>query len=195
MKKASSLGIAAFLLLSCGCSSPYRGRGLVTPAQPQQDSKPSACTALDIALSFDSADGEFNGMSHSGAYLVLTNIGLRTCTVPRRPQITWLDITNAPLNAQADTPKGMHPGPVLTPVVLAPGKSARSALRWVSGEVYDHNTCVNVAKGTAKLDQGEVTAPLQARICGDATVGPRFEQQLLQPQGQTAAPAGSGNAK
>lgn len=195
MKKASRLCIAAFLLLSCGCSSPYRGKGLVPAAQPQQDAQPSTCTALDIALSFDTADGEFNGMSHSGAYLVLTNIGLRTCTVPRRPQITWLDITNAPLKAQPDTPKGMHPGPVLTPVVLAPGKSARSALRWVSGEVYDHNTCVNVAKGTAKLDKGDVSAPLQAKMCGDASVGIRFEEPWLQPQGQTAAPAESSNAR
>lgn len=134
-------------------------------------------------------------MSHSGAYLVLTNIGLQTCTVPRRPQVTWLDISNATLNAQAETPKGMHPGPVLTPVALAPGKSARGAMRWVSGEVYDHNKCVNVAKGTVKLDKGEVSAPLQAKMCGDATTGPRFEEQWLQPQEQTAAPAGSSNAK
>jgi hypothetical protein len=181
MKNASCLLMASFLLLSCGCSSPYRGKGLVPPAQPQQSSQPSACAALDIALSFDAADGEFNGMSHSGAYLVLTNIGLRTCTVPRRPQITWLDITNATLSAQPDTPKGMHPGPVLTPVPLAPGQSARSALRWVSGEVYDHSTCVNVAKGTVKLDKGDVSAPLQARMCGDATVGLRYEEQWMQP--------------
>lgn len=152
---------------------------MATPAQPQQNSQPAACTALDIALSFDTADGEFNGMSHSGAYLVLTNIGLRTCTVPRRPQITWLDITNTTINAKPDTPKGMHPGPVLTPISLAPGKSARSALRWVSGEVYDHNTCANIAKGTVRLDKGEVSAPLQSRICGDANVGLRYDEPWL----------------
>lgn len=188
MKKSSRLWVAALLLLPCGCSSPYRGKGLVPPAQSQQDAKPSACTALDIALSFDTADGEFNGMSHSGAYLVLTNIGLRTCTVPRRPQITWLGITNATLNAQPDTPKGMHPGPVLTSIALAPGKSARSALRWVSGEVYDHNTCANIAKGTVKLEKGEVSAPLQSRMCGDATVGLRYEEPWLQPEEQPVHP-------
>lgn len=179
--------MATTLMASCAPTTP--------PAPVAQNNVTAACTALDIALSFDSADGEFDGMSHSGAYLVLTNIGLRTCTVPRRPQITWLDITNATLSAQADTPKGMHPGPVLTPVALAPGKSARSPLRWVSGEVNDHNTCANIAKGTVKLDKGDVSAPLQSRMCGDATVGLRYDEPWLQPQEQTAAPAASSNAK
>jgi len=179
--------MATTLMASCAPTTP--------PAPVAQNNITAACTAFDIALSFDTANGEFNGMSHSGAYLVLTNIGLRTCTVPRRPQITWLDITNTTINANADTPKGMHPGPVLTPISLAPGKSARSALRWVSGEVYDHNTCANIAKGTVKLDQGDVSAPLQARICGDASVGIRFEEPWLQPQEHAPAPAESNNAR
>ncbi|MEZ2347719.1 DUF4232 domain-containing protein [Terriglobus sp. RCC_193] len=166
--------MAPFLIASCA-ATPQR-------SSPAQGKITSACTPQQIQLTFDTADGEFNGMSHSGSYLVLTNTGTQACTTPRRPQITWFDTNGTVIHAEPDTPKGMHPGPVLTPVTLAPGTSARSALRWVSGEVYDHNTCANVARGTVKLDHGEVSAPLQSRMCGDTTVGLRFEEPWLQPQ-------------
>ncbi len=185
MINGSRLLLAALLLLPCGCSSASRSSSVSTatvPAAQLQTStaQSTACTAAEIALTFDGADGDFNGMSHSGTYLILTNKGARACGVPRRPEITFLDGKGTAIPAKVTVPPGMHPGPVMTPVLLAPGVSARSGLRWVSGEVYDHSTCADVAKAIVKLDSGEVSAPLQGHMCGDAAMGIRFDEPWLQ---------------
>jgi hypothetical protein len=178
MKNAPRLLMAAFLLLPCGCSPASQSNAV----SPEPDAQPHStnCTANDVALSFDGADGDFNGMSHSGTYLVLTNKGSHACRVPRHPEITLLDGKGTAIPAKVNVPPGMHPGPVMTSVLLAPGAAARSGLRWVSGEVYDHNTCADIAKATVRLDSGEIAAPLQGHICGDTTVGIRFDEPWLQ---------------
>lgn len=180
MKNASCLLVAAVLLLPCGCSSEYRGKGIVAATQPEQVAQPVDCAASDVALRFDGADGSFNGMSHSGTYLILTNKGQHSCRVPRRPELTFVDKKGTVIAAEVNVPQGMHPGPVMTPVLLAPGASARSGLRWVSGAVYVRSKCADVAKATVRLDSGEVAAPLHGHMCGDASVGIHFEEQWLQ---------------
>lgn len=182
MKNASRLLAASLLFLPCGCSSAYRGKGLVAATQPEQVSQPVDCTASDVALRFDGADGNFNGMSHSGTYLILTNKGQHSCRVPRRPELAFVDKKGAVIPAKVNVPTGMHPGPVMTPVLLAPGSSARSGLRWVSGAVYLRSKCADVAKATVQLDSGEVSAPLHGHMCGDASVAIHFDEQWLQPK-------------
>lgn len=171
------------LLLLGGCSSASTAAPAPAPNLVQNSTAQStACTALEIALSFDGADGDFNGMSHSGTYLILTNKGTRTCTVPRRPEITFRDGKGTAINARANVPPGMHPGPVMVPASLAPGAAAQSGLRWVSGEVYDHSSCADVAKVTVKLATGEVSAPMQGHLCGEASEAIRFDEPWLQPR-------------
>lgn len=174
--------MAAFLLVPCGCSSAsLGGTTAAAPApQTQQAAQPTNCTTADVALTFEDGDGDFNGMSHSGTYFVLTNKSPRACRVPRRPEITFVDGKGTVISAKANVPVGMHPGPVMVPVLLAPGMSARSGLRWVSGEVYDHNSCADIAKAIVTLDSGNISTPLQGHMCGDATAGIRFDEPWLQ---------------
>ena len=171
------------LLLLGGCSSAVTTSPAAAPNLVQKSTAQSkGCTAAELTLSFDGADGDFNGMSHSGTYLILTNKGSRSCSVPRRPELTFLDAKGSAIDAKANVPPGMHPGPVMVPLKLAPAASAQSGLRWVSGEVYDHSACADVAKTTVKLDAGEVSAPMPAHLCGEAGAAIRFDEPWLQPK-------------
>lgn len=180
MKNASRLWIASFLLVPLGCSSASSSNAAPVAPVAQATTQSANCTADDIALRFDGADGNFNGMSHSGTYLILTNKGQHSCRVPNQPELTFVDKKGAVIPAKVNVPVGMHPGPVMTPVLLAPGASARSGLRWVSGAVYLRSKCADVAKATVQLDSGEVSAPLRGHMCGDASVGIHFDEPWLQ---------------
>ena len=88
-----------------------------------------------------------------------------------------------PLSIDRQAPVGMHPGPVVLPVVLAVGAEATAPLRWVSGEVYSPSRCYTPTTAALTLELADpraavLTAPFQGRICGPAR-GSRFEQPPL----------------
>ncbi len=137
---------------------------------------PSPCRAGDVTLHFEGRDGEFAGMSHDGAMLVLRNRGRETCTVPRRPVLIFRNGAGKVLAVKLAVPAGMHPGPVM----LEPGEAAQGAMRWVSGEVYDRSVCVETVKASLALPGGVVSAPLEAHLCEPAGQLAAYEQQWLQ---------------
>lgn len=63
-------------------------------------------------------------------------------------------------------PIPMGHGPVVLPVVLTSDALANATLRWVSGAVYDHSVCLNVASISISTAGGTVEAPLPTHICG-----------------------------
>src|SRR3954464_10511918 len=81
------------------------------------------CSAQMLSVVTDARDGDFNGMSHGGTYLVLTNTSGQACTIPGLPTITMKDSRGIGLPVVRKAPVGMHPGPIVVPVRLEPGAS------------------------------------------------------------------------
>ena len=106
------------------------------------------CSSSQIALNTDAEDGRFNGMSHSGTLLVLRNDSTTACRLDPFAQIVLKDRRSNALNVavhpatafQGPVVKGrplpMGHGPVVLPIVLAPGAEATASLRWVSGSCF-----------------------------------------------------------
>jgi hypothetical protein len=134
------------------------------------------CRAADLKLSTGGDPGDFNGMSHSGTLLIVRNVGRRTCSVPGLPVLTFR-ISSGAAPIRRNVPPGMHPGPVVLPVRLAPGAVASTPLRWVSGTVFDKTLCYDVLNVWTL----GVHAKLKATICGPAAQPAGIDQPPLGP--------------
>lgn len=146
-----------------------------TLADPTHRSVPM-CTADQMSLATDGENGSFDGMSHSGTLVVLRNLGSAACKLDPFPQITFLDGSMV-LEAKGTVAGAqfMHPGPVVFPVVVAPGAELTSPLRWVSGEVYSKNVCINPKAISVRIGQGKQQAAFQAHLCGEQGKGIQYE--------------------
>ncbi len=202
---AGVMGLAA--LLVCGCAgrdaasaSPVaqadsqapNGGIAIKPANPPrhvmdepptQTSGPDAnraipCATRDVTLKPGGNASDFNGMSHSGTFLVLTNRSRTACSIPGLPQLTFLD-TNGPVKSEADLAgaKFMHPGPVVLPLVLQPKQSVTTSARWASGPVFQDNLCYKLTGVTLALRDGSVMTPLSGQMCGERSKGVRYDLQ------------------
>ncbi len=139
----------------------------------------------DLSLSTDDENGSFNGMSHSGTLVVLRNLSSRACRISAIPQIEFFD-KSGPLKAKGQMPgftrPGLGHGPVVLPVIVAAGAELTSSLRWVSGPVYDQNTCITPTTLSVTVGDSRQTTPLGAHLCGDAAHGGiTFEQNRFAP--------------
>jgi hypothetical protein len=150
---------------------------LLIAAAPVASAGLPACRPDQLRLSADSRDGEFTGMSHDGVELSIRNRG-RDCLLPALPLVEMRDARGRVLAARRQPPAGMHPGPVMRPVMLPAGKRAALTLRWVSGAVYDHSRHVNAARVTLRIGAGLLSAPLQAALYGQAGRQVPFEQSV-----------------
>lgn len=137
-----------------------------------------ACSPYQLALRTDAADGDFNGMSHSGTYLILHNMGPRACGVFGLPLVSFRDARGRTLPITRTAPRGMRPGPVVLPVVIPARGEASTGVRWVSGQVFDRGRCYTVASVRVAIGAGGVAHPLAATICG-AGRSAGFEQPVL----------------
>jgi hypothetical protein len=142
---------------------------------------PKPCAAKDLTLTFKGRNGEFAGMSHDGALLILRNISKHTCTVDLRPELEFSDATGKPVALEARVPPGMHPGPVLMPLTLKPRAAASGKMMWVMGEVFDNSHCIDTAHASLALAEGTVKAPLEAHVCAQAGTTPQYDQEWLKP--------------
>ena len=150
-------------------------------ARAQTPPAPSVpmCQANQLSLATDDEDGSFNGMSHSGTLLVLRNIASNACRLAATPQLSFEDsahtgvaIALEPKNNPFRGPvvNGRHlpmgHGPVVIPIVIAPGAEATATLTWVSNDVYDHGTCLTPATILVKVDAATLHAPFDRHVCG-----------------------------
>ncbi len=136
--------------------------------------------ATGIAMRFDRDGGAFDGMSHSGVWLVLRNIGSADCLLPGLAKVQFDDAAGHGLDVVREPPPGMHPGPVVMPFVLAPGAEASVALTWVSGDVYAGHHCVIPAK-IAIGDGPDAPSALWrfGQLCGEPGKPISFRQPVL----------------
>ena len=144
---------------------------------------PHPCRAQMTALRLDDRDGDFNGMSHAGTFVMLTNRGRRSCTLPALPPITLRDARGAVLPIERQVPLGMRPGPMMVPMTLRPRATAATGLRWVAGPVYDRSRCYDVAGLVVEIDGATRRQRLIARICGPEGGRLVFEQPPLRSKG------------
>jgi hypothetical protein len=142
----------------------------VPPCQPHQ-----------LALSLDDGGGDFNGMSHGGTYVLLHNRGDTDCRLPARPEVTFLDAHKRTLRASLQPIPGMHPGPVLLPVVIPAQERVRTSLRWVSGDVFDDTQCIDPAYLRIGIGQGALTTRFHGHLCGSRAQGPLYQQPPFLP--------------
>jgi len=155
----------------------------VTLAAPVHAQSPSTkiapCTAAQLSIALDNENGFFDGMSHSGTLLVLRNLGPSACTVPARPLLTFEDAAHHPVSISLQTPRGMHPGPVLLPVVIPVNAEVTGSMRWVSSDAYGAGNCVSPAVLTLHLDPAASDADtlrtsFRRRLCGPAHRSPSY---------------------
>lgn len=149
-------------------------------AQAQSQPAPSiaTCQANQLSLSTDAENGNFNGMSHSGTLLVLRNISPSVCRLQPVAQISFHDSEHkpVPITVNQQNPfEGplvdgkrlpMGHGPVVVPILLASGAEATLTLRWVSGDVYDHGTCLTPASLLLKIGDSTLQTASDGHICG-----------------------------
>jgi Protein of unknown function (DUF4232) len=143
-----------------------------------------ACTANQLSLTLDAENGNFDGMSHSGTLLVLRNIGPDACSVPAFPTLTFRDAAHATLAITGRTPgflPGMGHGPVMLPAIVASGAELTSSLRWVSGDVYDHGTCLSPATLSVTIGGTELSTTLIGNICGESPTKITYTSTRLNP--------------
>jgi hypothetical protein len=152
---------------------------LAMSASPADAAVTRPC-ARSIAIGLADPNGEFDGMSHSGAYLTVRNRGRRACRLPGLPTVGLFDAGGAPIAAAREAPPFMHPGPVIPAVSLPPGGAAKAELRWVSGDVYEGHNCAAPARVTVTYGAHRVTAPWPGgEICGPAGAALPFTQTAL----------------
>lgn len=156
--KMLRLALAGLPALAVAACSAPPGPGRSAPAAP------AACLASQLDFSLDGGDGRFNGMSHSGAMLVLRNAGKAACTIPARALPRLADANRQPLDIRAQDTEDPPGQPA--PVTLAPGASATSDMRWVSGDVFDHGHCESPTFVTLALDGQTVSAAFTGHLCG-----------------------------
>ncbi len=142
-------------------------------------SKANPCAVSDLSFSVDYKNGYFNGMSHSGALLVLHNKGSQACAIAARPIVGFEDARHVPLPISWQSPKGMYPGPVLLPVVVPKNAEVTSQIRWVSSEVFDKNKCISPVFITLSIKNDLLRSPFTGNLCGPADKHPTYTLTLF----------------
>lgn len=137
------------------------------------------CVVTNLSFSVDYKNGYFDGMSHSGALLVLRNKGLQACSISARPMVKFEDAHHVILPTSWQSPSSMHPGPVILPIVIAKGVVVTSQIRWVSSEVFDKNKCISPAFITLSVGKDLLRSPFKGNLCGPADKNPTYTLTLF----------------
>ncbi|MEO6804446.1 MAG: DUF4232 domain-containing protein [Granulicella sp.] len=164
----SGLALGTFVLLTAATAS----AATVRP-----------CTANQLSLALDGENGNFTGMSHDGTLLVLRNLSPDACTIPAFPMLIFRDAGGAqlPITREILGMRGMHPGPVVLPAIIAPDAEVTATLRWVAGDVYNHGVCVKPATLSINIDGTEQTTKFGGQLCGKFAAAITFTSTRLQP--------------
>ena len=151
---------------------------MVAGPTPEPIAASTPCSA-SIALRVERRGGSSDGLSQSGVLLVLRNSGTTDCLMPGLPKLQFDDAAGHGLDVTREPPPGMHPGPVVPPIVLGPGTEASAALTWVGdGDAGRH--CLTPAK--LVIGEGpEAPGALWrfGQLCGEAGKPIRFRQPVL----------------
>jgi hypothetical protein len=177
-----------FFALQAGASAQNPPSSASTGSTAAAGGAVPPCDAAQLSFGVDRENGQFDGMSHSGALLVLRNLGPGTCAVPARPELRFLDAQRRPLAVAPREPAGMHPGPVILPVAVPVGAELTSEARWVSGDAYGADNCVSPEFVALSLAGHTMIAPLGTHMCGPAGKAPAYTATLFHRDPPYVAP-------
>ncbi|WP_150652846.1 DUF4232 domain-containing protein [Pseudomonas fluorescens] len=152
---------------------------LSAPVQAAGDHKGSVCQVSQLDAHFDDRDGVFDGMSQRGTLLVLRNNGPHTCQLGALPTLRFEGPDGQRLPVERRLPRGMHPGPVLLPVAVAPGVEVAMLLHWVSGDVYPGHNCLTPATAVLDLSEEALRVPFGLPMCAAVGSAEFFDQAPL----------------
>jgi hypothetical protein len=166
-------GLAAALLCS---GLAHAQAGMAQAPAAGLPAQPPACGPAQLSFKVDAKNGEFDGMSQSGTLVILRNRGQTACTVPARPELSFLDRAGQPVAVSPRAVRGMRPGPVLLPVTVPAGAELSSEVRWVSSDAYGANNCVAFKSVAISLGTRRLTAALEreSHMCGPADQNPSY---------------------
>lgn len=152
--------------------------GGVHAAQAHRDVR--SCKPADLSVHFEDGQGAFDGMSHSGAWVVLANRSATRCAVPAWPVVQLEDAQGHVLAIGKPAPLAPNQQP--SQRILKPHALWRASMYWVSGNVYDGGQCVSPNRAVLTFPLGDVRVDFPARtLCGPAQTPLTFEQGQLQP--------------
>jgi len=114
----------------------------------------------------DSGNGEFEATQHEGLRVIVSNATQTSCTLPSLPALTLLDSKDRRLAIPATKP---NPAPPSASIVVAPGASVSSVVRWVDGNVFTNGVCQNVATFALKVGMKMFIIPFKTTICGPSS--------------------------
>lgn len=135
------------------------------------------CRTADLSLHLNGGQGEFDGMSHSGTWLVFTNHGDAPCSLLRYPVI-HLEDTQGRLLAKGERKARVDPSQT---VVMAPHSTWRASLYWVSGDVYGRGRCVSPSRAVVLWGQNRLRVGFDGHtLCGPAQEMVSFEEGGLE---------------
>lgn len=141
-------------------------------------SEVAPCYASDVSFSVDYKNGYFDGMSHSGALIVLYNKGSQACSVPARPIVGFEDAKHIALPASRQLPT-RQPGTALSSIMIQKNTSITSQIRWVSSEVFDNSKCISPAFITLSVGNELLRSRFKGNLCGPADKNPTYTLTLF----------------
>jgi hypothetical protein len=130
------------------------------------------CQADQLTLSVHNAQVDSGGKSPPDMVLSVLNHGNASCTLPARPEVGFEDGRHQVVPAAMRRFPGMHPGPVLVPIVLPAHASAASEVRWVSG-------CATPAFVSLQIAGQVIRTPFQGGLCASHEAGPYYRATLF----------------
>ncbi|VVE58722.1 hypothetical protein PHO31112_05366 [Pandoraea horticolens] len=140
----------------------------------------ASCTPGQIAMRIDD-NGDGDRASHAGVHLTVKNTTSSPCALSRRPEIEFEDRQLNPLRTVRSLSRGMRLGPVLPPLVLAPGQSYVSNVQWISGDVSGKGRCITPTFLALRL-AGEMSRVLFSwQLCGPENSPPRYSVTFFEP--------------
>jgi membrane-bound inhibitor of C-type lysozyme len=163
------------------------GNADARPSSDAEQTAAPACEPTHLALALDGGDGRFNGMSHSGTSLVLSNSGTVACAVPARPKLGFTDPGGKVLDITAGEPAAQAAD--VRPLTLAPDATITSDLRWISGDVFDHGHCVSPTRLTLTLGSETLSTAFDGHLCGEAGKPISYTLASFKPAAPTIASA------
>jgi len=113
------------------------------------------------------------------ALLVVHNVKRQPCSLPARPELNFEDAKHQLLPISLRAMPGMHPGPVILPLVIPAKARATSQLHWVSSDVYGGNNCFSPAFITLMLGENILRTKFNGRLCGPAGKNPAYTVTLF----------------
>lgn len=148
------------------------GLGAALPAPPP-------CRRDQLRMAVGAREGVADLAPLSGAVLSIRNAGA-DCVIPALPAVVLRDVRGRRLTAVRRAPPGMHPGPVIVPIVLTGGHRATFELTWPYCPT--DGRCARV--GAVSVRFGSIS--LKARVGASIGAAPAAPFRFDQPPGRVA---------